>query len=1570
MRISPWYQLTNRFFRAQSQHRRKNTSIASLQIEQLEDKVMLSADMASFFGLESTEPVHVPITISYPDQDHVITEDGREIHFDPLVEVNVDPSISAIPGDGTFWEDFEAYDTTKAFELSSNPGSNHTIYLDFDGHTTTDTAWNTFANMETIESPAYDFDGDNQTFSEAEKIEIIKIWARVAEDFAPFNVNVTTMEPLDLEDLKNAEVEEGVADFRWGVRVVIGDDAMNTGAGGIAYLESFNDDIDIPVFAFNGQYQFGSNVAAMTISHEVGHALGLEHDGTSDLEYYPGHGGTGATSWGPLMGAPFRTQVTQWSKGEYFDSSNGEDDLTVITTENGFGYYPDDYGNDFFNSYNLIRQGDSEVFGDELFGIISQTDDSDMFSFWAGPGQINFDVAVPSLGGGEPGAANLDVLAILYNENGQVVQLFNDPSTLNSTFSYELAAGGLYYLEIIGVGLGVPLDENNPNGYTEYGSLGNYRISAEVQPYDNVSVILEDIVVSEHEGTASFEVSLNYATQEDVILELTTSDGTAINGRDYRATTTQIRIPAGTTSGTTTFNVPIINDLISETVESFNVYVSRVIQGDIDDISDVARGIILDNDDPLTLILDIDKNVVGEQEGPRAAKAVVIRNGDLTEDLTVQVINSDDTEIYAPKTLFFPVGVDTVEFDIETVNDGAIDGDQLDVTLFASAPNFSSVSDTIDVRDDDVQSKRTLGGHLYEPITPFNNYEVLLDIIVDSGRTLQIQPSLNFATTLKFAPGTGLYIEGAVVANAANQIPVIFTDQSHRGEAPGPWAGVFYSAEAQGQTVFSNTTVKNAINGFTIFGTDEPHIRVLNSDIHSHVENGFVVTARNGDDINEDEVEILYSKIHNNGENGVLVSSFNTEFNDSRSAPMIEGNQIYGHSEGAGVYLLANTSLNDVNPDKAESVVAPRIFANSIENNKNGIVGKSTRSINDQNFTVVAPIAHNNLIAHNNGNAIDLRVSTVFGLLNADIINNTVVENNGIALYHSSFTDDSFSVRNNIFANNEGGIVANAPYVPQLESVMRNLLWNNDGQDWVNYPSEFGSMTTFNINRTPSDPEKNISGDPMFVAPGNFRVSPNSIALNAGTRFEDDPLFGGYEGVEAPKTDYFGDARDVLRDIGFHEASNGSFPLIEDFEDGSAQLFLPYDTSDWGVEQGPDGNLYYQADTSGFAGLGLSLLGLPELPQTFEFSVEMTAKTGVNRWYDGFVVFDYKNPNDFKYAGMLVGQNEWVIGHYQGNWSNRYVTVDWDASGRKILRERTYAVHVRIDGNQVQLSVDGERIASTIVGSVTDLNKGRIGLANNNAETHFDNFKLSDRVYQGRTIEPIDEQFDVDFDETPVIPPNFKPTNPAVWSAIEVGEDVMLESNSSAPIGNKWAIAFIEPNGTLPVDFEISARISTQVQSGSWQDGFIIFDYKNPNDFKYAGMFTGQNQWVIGHYQGNFGNRLALVDWDDQGRSINVGQEYDVKIEVRDNNIKLIVNNEAITTATVANSFTLNQGKIGLGAYNARTRYDDVRVREIPPIPSSSPTDEVFAGIDFFYFDEDDDDDEKTFASGRNKVIS
>ncbi|MEL7210362.1 MAG: zinc-dependent metalloprotease family protein, partial [Actinomycetota bacterium] len=213
--------------------------------------------------------------------------------------------------------------TDPVFSLHSRPGADHTIYLDFDGNTTTGTSWNASSGVDPIVSPPYDIDGDPTSWSSTELYRIEQAWIRAAEDFRPFDVNVTTEDPGSA-----ALRDTGGGDTEWGVRVVTTDDTFSgCGCGGQAYIGSFDDYYDEPAFVYN---QSTSGVAE-AVSHEVGHTMLLAHDGTSSSGYYTGHSGGGAPGWAPLMGASYYQPVTTFSQGEYFAANNNGASANFVT---------------------------------------------------------------------------------------------------------------------------------------------------------------------------------------------------------------------------------------------------------------------------------------------------------------------------------------------------------------------------------------------------------------------------------------------------------------------------------------------------------------------------------------------------------------------------------------------------------------------------------------------------------------------------------------------------------------------------------------------------------------------------------------------------------------------------------------------------------------------------------------------------------------------------------------------------------------------------------------------------------------------------------------------------------------------------------------------------------------------------------------------------------------------------------------------------------------------------------------------------------------------------------------
>ncbi|QDU79296.1 FG-GAP repeat protein [Polystyrenella longa] len=343
-------------------------------------------------------------------------------------------------------------------------------------------------------------------------------------------------------------------------------------------------------------------------------------------------------------------------------------------------------------------------------------------------------------------------------------------------------------------------------------------------------------------------------------------------------------------------------------------------------------------------------------------------------------------------------------------------------------------------------------------------------------------------------------------------------------------------------------------------------------------------------------------------------------------------------------------------------------------------------------------------------------------------------------------------------------------------------------------------------------------------------------------------------------------------------------------------------------------------DNSGLTGLTTATVEtVSALPAEFNFSAELTSVAGSNRWYDGFLIFDYKSETNFKYAGLFAGQNQWVIGHYQGDFSNRLAQVDWDDVGRSINTNEAYLLEVAISGNDVQLWVDGENILEATFGGV--FNTGSVGLASYNAVTLFDDIQLVSE----NTLLPIHETFE--YGEKTSLHYN-KPN----------GTDLVFRNGNSylkldVSGRNELAVAVSMSAEELPEVYEIKSTVQSIAGPNRWYDGFVVFDYKSETDFKYAGMFVGQNEWSIGHYQGNWNNRIANVDWDDTGRSINPGTDYELNIQIVDSTVQLKVNGEFIAEGTFTNWH--GDGSVGMASYKAETWFKEFHVAEtLTPFPA------------------------------------
>ena len=156
-------------------------------------------------------------------------------------------------------------------------------------------------------------------------------------------------------------------------------------AGGVAYVNSWRWNSDTPVWVFHNMLGGGAKSMAEAGSHEIGHALGLLHDGTTNgAEYYSGHG-SGETGWAPIMGVGYNRQLTQWSSGEYNNANQTQDDIAIIaSSQNTIGFRADDHGDTTPVATDANPNNETSF---NLAGIISTRNDQDSFRVTTGAGE-------------------------------------------------------------------------------------------------------------------------------------------------------------------------------------------------------------------------------------------------------------------------------------------------------------------------------------------------------------------------------------------------------------------------------------------------------------------------------------------------------------------------------------------------------------------------------------------------------------------------------------------------------------------------------------------------------------------------------------------------------------------------------------------------------------------------------------------------------------------------------------------------------------------------------------------------------------------------------------------------------------------------------------------------------------------------------------------------------------------------------------------------------------------------------------------------------------------------------
>ncbi len=393
---------------------------------------------------------------------------------------------------------FTSFSVYSVPKLSSLPTASATIFLDFDGYTVNSGVWNGGVPFVCAAS----------TMTDA---QVTEIFNRVAEDYRPFEINITTDSTVFL-----------AAPLTNRIRVVITPTSdWYPGVGGVSYVGSFTWGDDTPAFVFCDKLGNSAKNVGECCSHESGHTLGLSHQSAFDTNcnltaIYNDGTGSGEIAWAPIMGNSYGRNMSSWSDGPTpYGCTKKQDNISIISSQNGFSFRRDDFSDDINTAATELNPLSISV-----DGIISTETDKDAFRFSLNrTTTIHLDAKPFSVGSGNNGA-NLDMKLQLFDASGNLIKTYDPATTMSVTIDTTLNTGD-YYLTVDGTG--------NTN-VSDYGSLGSYQLrgSSSVLP-------IRSVVLTGKADNGKHELDWNIISDENIRTIVVES---STDGKDFKAMNT------------------------------------------------------------------------------------------------------------------------------------------------------------------------------------------------------------------------------------------------------------------------------------------------------------------------------------------------------------------------------------------------------------------------------------------------------------------------------------------------------------------------------------------------------------------------------------------------------------------------------------------------------------------------------------------------------------------------------------------------------------------------------------------------------------------------------------------------------------------------------------------------------------------------------------------------------------------------------------------------------------------------------------------------------------------------
>jgi Ca2+-binding RTX toxin-like protein len=377
-----------------------------------------------------------------------------------------------------------------------------------------------------------------------------------------------------------------------------------------------------------------------------------------------------------------------------------------------------------------------------------------------------------------------------------------------------------------------------------------------------------------------------------------------------------------------------------------------------------------------------------------------------------------------------------------------------------------------------------------------------------------------------------------------------------------------------------------------------------------------------------------------------------------------------------------------------------------------------------------------------------------------------------------------------------------------------------------------------------------------------------------------------------------GGPRDVLR------SSN--------FNDGAAQGFLA-DSGTWSVVNGR-----YQVAPVSLGQDAVSVFYVDQyIPNYFELSATINAvKPLAGYKANAYLIFDYQDKDNFKFAGINVSTNKLEMGyHDKTGW---HVLVQ-QPNTTSLKTGTDYNVFLAVNGSAATLIVNNKTTLSYNFAPRIDAdgtkhfaNEGMVGLGAANGKAQIDNVTMQ-RLKPTMAYDKSADFYTVPASEVlsaPVL---------GTWNPVTSG---------TSPINGRYNVTGLNTTTGTAVDFVnvqaesnalIELQTKLQISSSASKAGFIFDAYDEANDYKFVTITQGKVE--VGHRTA----KGFVIDATYNLASLTTNTDYTLGVTLKGNTLSVTLNGSAVLSYAFNSSIA--DGKFGIYSRGGLASFDSLTAR-------------------------------------------